>query len=98
MSETLNREYSAYYHVKIELGNLFCRYETKFGGVKLQRPQQPTNGSGKKVCSWNRLFGSGSDTGVPTAPSHASAFASPTAFTHPQVYELTNYLDSDHFC
>jgi hypothetical protein len=34
---------------------------------------------------------------MPTTPSHAyaSAFASPTAFTHPQVSELTNCLDSD---
>jgi hypothetical protein len=80
--------------VKTELGNLLCRYETKFGGVRLQRPQQPTNGLGKKVCSWNRLFGSGTDTSVPTAPSHAYTSASPT-FTHPQVSKLTNYLESD---
>jgi hypothetical protein len=52
MSEPLNRDYFAYYrHVKIELRNLFYRYETKFGGVRLQRPQQSTNGLGKKVSS-----------------------------------------------
>jgi hypothetical protein len=36
---------------------------------------------------------------VPTTPSHASASTSvsptPTAFTHPQISELTKYLDSD---
>lgn len=94
MSESLNRDYSAYYqHVKTELSNLFCRYEIKFGGVRLQRPPQPLNGAGKKVCSWNRLFGSGS--GVPAAPSPASASPSAPTFSHPQVSELTNYLDSD---
>jgi hypothetical protein len=63
----------------------------------LQRPPRPLNGAGKKVSSWNRLFGSGSGSGsaVPAAPS--PAFASPSApiFSHPQVSELTNYLDSD---
>jgi hypothetical protein len=97
MSESLNRDYSAYYqHVKTELCNLFCRYEIKFGGVRLQRPPQPLNGVGKKVCSWNRLFGSGSGSGsvVPVAPSPASASPSAPTFSHPQISKLTNYLDS----
>jgi hypothetical protein len=49
-------------------------------------------GASKKVCSWNRLFGIGSR--VPAAP-FASASPSAPAFSHPQVSELTNYLDSD---
>jgi hypothetical protein len=57
----MNRDSNAYYqHVKTELGNLFSKYDLKFGGVRLQRPQQPQPGGGKKVCSWNRLFGSAS--------------------------------------
>jgi hypothetical protein len=97
MFESLNRDYFAYYqHVKTELCNLFCRYEIKFGGVRLQRPPQPLNGAGKKVCSWNRLFGSGSGSAVPIAPSPTSASPSAPTFSHPQVSELTNYLDFDH--
>jgi hypothetical protein len=41
----MNRDYSAYYqHVKTELGNLFFKYDLKFGGVILQRPQQAQPG------------------------------------------------------
>jgi hypothetical protein len=63
----------------------------------LQRPPQPLNGAGKKVCSWNRLFGSGSGSGsaVPATPSPAYASLSAPTFSHPQVFELTNYLDYD---
>jgi hypothetical protein len=40
MSSIMNRDYSAYYqHVKTELGNLFSKYDLKFGGVRLQMPQ-----------------------------------------------------------
>jgi hypothetical protein len=61
MSSIMNRDSNAYYqHVKTELGNLFSKYDLKFGGVRLQRPQQPQPGGGKNVCSWNRLFGSAS--------------------------------------
>jgi hypothetical protein len=98
ISKCLNRYYFAYYqHVKTELCNLFCRYEIKFGGVRLQRPPRTLNGAGKKVCSWNRLFRSesGSCSAVPAAPSPASASPSAPTFSHPQVSELTNYLDSD---
>jgi hypothetical protein len=51
-------------------------------------------GADKKVCSWYRLFGSGSGSVVPAAPSPASPSA--PAFSHPQVSELTNYLEYDH--
>jgi hypothetical protein len=91
MSSIMNRDYSAYYqHVKNELGNLFSKYDLKFGGVRLQRPQQPQLGGGKKVCSWNRLFGSAS------ASTTTSASASPTHSALPVGSELASYLDSDH--
>jgi hypothetical protein len=52
MSKILNRDYSAYHkNVKIELAILFSNYESKFCGVRLQRPPQPNHGGGKKVCS-----------------------------------------------
>jgi hypothetical protein len=38
LSTIIYRDYTTYYqHVKIELGNLFSKYELKFHGVRLQR-------------------------------------------------------------
>jgi hypothetical protein len=52
MSGTLSKDYSTYYqHVKTKLTNLFYWYDSKFGGVRLQRPPQINNGAGKNVCS-----------------------------------------------
>jgi hypothetical protein len=91
MSGTLNRDYSTYYqHVKTKLTNLFSQYDSKFGGVRLQRPPQTNNGVGKNVCSWNRIFGSWSEAPSPSPTPSASALP------HPQVFELTTYLDNDH--
>jgi hypothetical protein len=91
MSRILSRDYSAYLkNVKIELAVLFSNYESKYGGVKLQRPPQPNHGGGKKVCSWNRLFGTG-----PSYASQSPAPASISTSALPVGYELTTYLDSD---
>jgi hypothetical protein len=52
MSGILSRGYSDYLkNVKIELAVLFSNYESKYGGVTLQRPPQSNHGGGKKVCS-----------------------------------------------
>jgi hypothetical protein len=52
MSGTLSKDYSTYYqHVKTKLTNLFYWYDSKFGGVRSQRPPQINNGAGKNVCS-----------------------------------------------
>jgi hypothetical protein len=92
MCTVVNRDYTAYYQqVKTALGNLFSKYELKFGGIRLQRPAQPQHGGGKKVCSWNRLFGSGS----PPSSTSPSASASPAHSTLLVGSELTSYLDSD---
>jgi hypothetical protein len=53
--------------------------------------QQANNGGGKKVCSWNRLFGSGS----PSANASSAHSASPAHSTLSVGSELTSYLDSD---
>jgi hypothetical protein len=45
--------------VKIKLAVFFLNYESKYGGVRLRRPPQPNHEGGKKVFSWNRLFGTG---------------------------------------
>jgi hypothetical protein len=89
-----NRYYSTYYqHVKIELSILFSKYESKFAGVRLQRPPWPNHEAGKKVYSWNRISGSGS--GVPAVPSPSPA---PSAYALYVTSELTTYLDSDLVC
>jgi hypothetical protein len=52
MSGILSRDYSTYLkNVKNELTLLFSNYESKYGGVKLQRTPQPNHGGSKKVCS-----------------------------------------------
>jgi hypothetical protein len=39
LSKLLNHDYSTYYNkVKGELGNMFAKYESKFGSLRLQRP------------------------------------------------------------
>jgi hypothetical protein len=86
MSRILSRYYSAFHkNVKIELIVLFSNYESKYGGVRLQRPPHPSHGGVKKVCSWNRLFGI----------DHASAIATTSQTPASQFDELTTYLDSD---
>jgi hypothetical protein len=95
----MNRDYTTYYHhVKTELGNLFSKYELKFGGVRLQRPQHANNGGGKKVCSWNRLFGSGSPSANASSAHSASILVHYVSLAHstlPVGSELTSYLDGD---
>jgi hypothetical protein len=92
MSGILSRDYSAYLkNVKIELAVLFFNYESKYGGIRLQRPPQPNHGGGKKVCSWNRLFGT-----IPGFASQSPAPASISTSVLPVGFELTTYLDSDH--
>jgi hypothetical protein len=87
LSELLNHDYSTYYNeVKGELGNMFVKYESKFGSLKLQRPSQPSAALGKQPSSWNRIFrGAASVPSSSSRPSPASCIVS----------ELSSYLDSD---
>jgi hypothetical protein len=62
---------------------LFSNYESKYGGVILQRSPQPNHGGGKEVCSWNRLFGT-----VPGSASQTPAPASTS--TYVQHYTQVN--------
>jgi hypothetical protein len=83
----LNHDYSTYYNeVKGELGNMFAKYESKFGSLKLQRPSQPSAAPDKQSSSWNRIFcGAASVSSSSSTPSPASC----------TVFELSSYLDSD---
>jgi hypothetical protein len=57
LSELLNHDYSTYYNeVRTELANLFAKYESKFGSLRLTRSSQPSVALGKHPCSWNRIF------------------------------------------
>jgi hypothetical protein len=52
LSELLNHDYSTYYNeVRTELANLFAKYDSKFGSLRLQRPSQPSATLGKQPCS-----------------------------------------------
>jgi hypothetical protein len=64
----------------------------KFCGVRLQRPPQANNGEGKKVFSWNSLFGSG----TPSTNAYLAHSASPANSALVVGSKLTSYLDSDH--
>jgi hypothetical protein len=87
LSELLNHDYSTYYNeVKGELGNMFAKYESKFGSLRLQRPSQPSAAPGKQPSSWNRIF-----RGVVSVPSSSSRPRTASC----AVSELSSYLDSD---
>jgi hypothetical protein len=96
LSEILNRNYSAYFqNVKIELVLLFSNYESKYSGVRLQRPAPPNQGGGK-VSSWNRLFDAYALAHAPAPAASVSAHApSASASALPVGSELQTYLDSD---
>jgi hypothetical protein len=91
LSELLNHDYSTYYNeVKGELGNMFAKYESKFGSLKLQRPSQPSAALGKQPSSWNRIFRGAAS--VPSSSSSSRPSPSPASCI---VSELSSYLDSD---
>ena len=58
-------DYSSYLtEVRAELSEIYKKYETKFGSMRVQRPTQPVT-TGKKKYSWGKIFADddgGSDT------------------------------------
>jgi hypothetical protein len=87
LSELLNHDYSTYYNeIKGELGNMFAKYESKFGSLRLQRPSQPSVAPDNQPSSWNRIF-----CGAASVPSSSSRHSSSSC----AVFELLSYLDSD---
>ena len=69
---------------------LFNKYETKFGGARLQRTSQTAGPTGKKRTAWGKIYGAtASDSSTPLASASASAPAIAV------VSELSSYLDSD---
>jgi hypothetical protein len=77
LSKLLNHDYSTYYNeARTELANLFAKYDSKFGSLRLSRPSQPSAATGKKPCPWNRIF---CGVGVPGPASVPSARPSPAS-------------------
>jgi hypothetical protein len=90
LSELLNHDYSTYYNeVRTELANLFTKYDSKFGSLRLIKPSQPSAAPSKQPCSWNRIF---HDASAPSPASVPSAIPGPASCA---VSELSSYLDSD---
>jgi hypothetical protein len=75
-----------YIEVRTELANMFVKYDSKFGSLRLQRPSQPSVARGKQHCSWSRIFHG--------APNPTSIPSSRPTFSY-TVFELSTYLDSD---
>jgi hypothetical protein len=92
LSELLNHDYSTYYNeVKSELANMFVKYDSKFGSLRLQRPSQPSVAPGKQPSSWNRIF-CGAIAPGPASVPNSSSRPGPASCA---VSELSAYLDSD---
>ena len=91
LSDSLHLDYSSYsIEVKTQLSILYAKYESKFGSVRLQRPQPATIGPGNVLSSWNRF--------VRTNPSSSPSVSTGTVFNTPissTISELSSYLDSD---
>jgi hypothetical protein len=87
LSKLLNHDYSTYYNeVKGELGNMFVKYEYKFGSLRLQRPSDPSAAPGKQPSSWNKIF-----YGAASVASSSSRLSSASC----TVSELSSYLYSN---
>jgi hypothetical protein len=92
LSNVTFTDYSDYYNnVCTELSNVFPKYDSKFGGTRLQRATQSVSTS-KVKFAWGKIYGtSSSNTGTTTTSvGHTS---SPSNFC--PVSELSMYVDSD---
>lgn len=98
MQEKPSFSYSSYYaDVKIEIYNLFDKYEEKFGSSRSQRrATQPASNTGKIKQAWGRFIG-GPGASCIVGPSSAFACApSPSLSASATTCELPTYLDSDN--
>jgi hypothetical protein len=92
LSDSLHLEYSGYYiEVKTQLSNLYVKYESKFGFVRLQRPQPASTGPANVLSSWNRFMRTNPSSSPP------SISTGPIFNTHISciISKLSSYLDSD---
>ncbi|BAH93429.1 Os06g0258800 [Oryza sativa Japonica Group] len=110
MSQILTSDYSTYLtEVRAALSDIFSKYESKFGAVRLQRTT-PGNTAGKKKIAWGKIFGASDALGHGAGASPASGlgaglFSRRTSATaliqavssnaNSNASELSAYLDSD---
>jgi hypothetical protein len=91
LSYLLHLDYSSYsIEVKTKLSILYAKYESKFGFVRLQRPQRASIGPGNVLSSWKGF--------MRTNLSSPSVYVGTTVFNTPiscTIYELSSYLDSN---
>jgi len=60
LSSLTGTEYSTYFtSVRAALSDMFAKYESKFGSVRLARPTHKPS-TGKKKAQWGKIFGDGS--------------------------------------
>ena len=58
LSQLNGCDYSSYLtKVRADLSDIYSKYETKFGDLRLQRANQPGRGIGKKKTAWGKIFG-----------------------------------------
>ena len=80
MGQLISGDYSAYLNeVRAALSDMYAKYESKFGAVRLQRAT-PSSSSGKKKTAWGKIFGAaacGSSLGAGLGAGNAGASASP---------------------
>jgi hypothetical protein len=91
LGDALSHDYSNYYtNVRSKLFEVYSKYETKYGGVRLQRPPlAPT--TSKKTTTWGKIFGAGSSSRSSDSSSRSSTGTGiPTSGG-----ELTTFIDSD---
>ncbi|XP_039817639.1 zinc finger BED domain-containing protein RICESLEEPER 4-like [Panicum virgatum] len=60
LSSLTGTDYSAYFtSVRAALSDMFGKYESKFGSIRLARPTHKPS-TGKKKAQWGKIFGDGS--------------------------------------
>jgi len=65
LSSLTGTDYSVYFFsVRAALSDMFAKYESKFGSVRLARPTHKSS-TGKKKTQWVKIFGDGSTSTSP---------------------------------
>ena len=87
LSNLISTDHSSYFTVvHSELHNMFAKYESKYGELRLHRPAQALN-TNKRKTTWGKIYGS-SDADPTSTSASASNFG-------PHVSEQLMNTDSD---
>ncbi|WVZ93147.1 hypothetical protein U9M48_039153 [Paspalum notatum var. saurae] len=82
LSNLSQTDYSGYLtYVRAQLSEVFNKYDSKFGAVRLQRAPQPSR-AGKKRTNWGMIYGDDDDSiGTDVLTVHVSTISSESAFS-----------------